>query len=81
MLNIIPADPKGWRSRTGTSNVFHRHVCRAVCTICTNCTECVVCNAARAKDLEISYSLRLPHASANLLVGNYLASIVVSYIS
>src|SRR5262249_246717 len=37
--------------------------------------------AARAQDLEVSYSLRLPHAPANLLVANYLASIVVNYIS
>src|SRR5262249_46470325 len=36
------------------------------CTICTNCTACVVCNAARAQDLEVSCSLRLPHASAKL---------------
>jgi len=48
-----------WR-RTATLET----VCGADCTICTNCTACVVCNAARAQDLEVSYSLRLPHASA-----------------
>src|SRR5215469_11471558 len=38
--------------------------CRADCTVCANCNERMVCNAAKAQDLEISYSLRLPHAPA-----------------
>ena len=45
------------------------------CTICANCTAGVVCNAARAQDLEVSYSL--PDASANCLSLNQLAKVSV----
>jgi len=39
----------------------------------TNCPARMVCNAARAQDLEVSYSLRLPRASANPFIYAVLA--------